>query len=150
MTDHDLPNRFGLRFHHLGLAVRAADTAQAFLGVLGYRFGTAVHDPLQNVNLMMCHHTQQPDVEIIWPAEGAGPIDRLLAQHREGLIYHICYETDDLAASIAALEDDDDFRVMFLSEPKPATLFPGEHVVFAMVAGMGLIELVSKGGFRSR
>lgn len=147
---NDQPNRFGLRFHHLGLAVRQAQTAQDFLQALGYRFGTPVHDPLQNVNLMMCHHASQPDVEIIWPAQGAGPIDRLLAQHREGLVYHICYETDDLAASIAALDDDETFRVMFLSEPKPATLFPGEHVVFAMVAGMGLIELVSKCGFRSR
>jgi hypothetical protein len=51
-------NRFGLEFHHFGLAVR--DPAQSFtyLAGLGYREGAACFDAQQRVNLAM---HQYPD-----------------------------------------------------------------------------------------
>jgi hypothetical protein len=62
-------NRFGLTFHHLGLAVPSTAEAVQFLDRLGYRQGPAVFDPLQKVNLSMCWHDTMPDVELVWPGD---------------------------------------------------------------------------------
>ncbi len=79
---------FGLRFHHLGLAVPAPDPAFAFLEALGYGPGAQAFDPLQNVNLAMRHHAQMPDVEVIWP--GARSLaDRPDDQARQHDLSHV-------------------------------------------------------------
>ena len=58
-------NRFGLEFHHLGLAVRRPDDAVRFLDGLGYEIGEPIFDPEQNINAILCRHGgAMPDVEI--------------------------------------------------------------------------------------
>src|ERR1700712_2214943 len=93
---------FGLRFHHLGLAVPAPGQAFRFLATLGYAEGAETFDPMQNVNLAMRHHQAMPDVEVIWPGEGPSPIDQMIK--RGNMIYHLCYVAADPEASIAAME----------------------------------------------
>ncbi len=130
---------FGLRFHHLGLAVPSPDQAFLFLAQLGYASGATTFDPLQNVNLAMRHHASMPDVEVIWPGEGPSPIDQMV--RRGNMIYHLCYVTDDAAASIAAMEAAG-LGIYSLGEPKPAKLFGGVQVSFHRVDQVGLIELI--------
>src|SRR4051794_14414404 len=130
---------YGLRFHHLGLAVPAPEQAFVFLEALGYRPGAQTFDPLQNVSLAMRHHAAMPDVEVIWPGEGPSPIDQMIK--RGNMIYHMCFETDDGAAAIAAMEADG-LRVFSLGEPKPARLFGGVPVSFHRVDQVGLIEFI--------
>ncbi len=126
---------FGLRFHHLGLAVPGPDAAFRFLETLGYKPGAQAFDPLQNVNLAMRHHPAMPDVEVIWPGDGPSPIDGMIK--RGNMIYHMCFETDDADASLAAIEADG-LRVFSLGPPKPARLFGGVPVSFHRVEGVGL------------
>lgn len=130
---------YGFRFHHLGLAVPAPDPAFRFLDTLGYTAGAQTFDPLQNVNLAMRHHGQMPDVEVIWPSDGPSPIDQMIK--RGNMIYHMCFETDDAAASIAAMEADG-LRIFSLGTPKPARLFGGVSVSFHRIDGVGLIEFI--------
>jgi hypothetical protein len=130
---------YGLRFHHLGLAVAGPEQAFVFLEALGYRPGAQTFDPLQNVNLAMRHHQAMPDVEVIWPGEGPSPIDQMV--RRGNMIYHMCFETDDAAASIAAMEAAG-LRVFSLGAPKPARLFGGVPVSFHRVDQVGLIEFI--------
>lgn len=133
----------GLRFHHFGLAVRQPDQAIQFLQALGYQVGEVVFDPLQNVNLAMGSHESMPNVELIYPAgNGGGPIDRLLATHKDGLIYHLCYETDDWEASLVVLKRNGIARLACLVPPKPAVLFGGKLVSFYIVSGVGLVEII--------
>jgi hypothetical protein len=143
MTDAKFSETFGLTFHHLGLAVQKPDTARMFLSKLGYRIGPMILDPIQNVQLAMCDHADMPSVEIICPAGGTGPIDRYLQQHKNGLVYHLAFATEDLGASIAALKADKDLRAIFWADPQEAILFEGRKIVFCIVNGMGLIELVA-------
>ena len=139
-------NAFGLRFHHLGLAVRRPRDATQFLEGLGYRVGDAVFDPAQNVNLIMCSHPgAMPDVEIIYPAAGKSPVDALVAARPEGIVYHLCYATADLQAALAAL-DDAGLRAICKSPPTPAALFGGRRVSFYDIVGMGLCEIVEDHG----
>jgi hypothetical protein len=144
MSADSLANKYGLTFHHLGLAVRNPVAAQVFLTNLGYQIGAMVYDPIQNVHLAMCDHPAMPSVEIICPAQGKGPLDRYLQQHKEGLVYHVCFAAQDLPASIAALKADQDMRAIFWSEPQEAILFQGRKIVFCIVTGVGLIELVAE------
>jgi hypothetical protein len=137
-------NKWGLTFHHLGLAVKEPKTAGFFLSGLGYKIGPMVFDPLQNVHLGMCHHDSMPDVEIICPAEGSGPLDRLLGAHKEGLVYHMCYTSPNLDATLDALESEENLQIFEISPPKEAVLFGGKKVSFYLIAGLGLIEIIDE------
>jgi methylmalonyl-CoA/ethylmalonyl-CoA epimerase len=134
-------NDFGLTFHHLGLAVRTPQAAAAFLGGLGYSLGPSVYDPRQNVLLQMAESPGGPTVEIISPGEGPGPIDRLITRHSDGLIYHVCYVTEDLNATLTTIKAAG-LRAICVSEPTPAVLFGGRPVSFYTVQGLGLIEVI--------
>jgi methylmalonyl-CoA/ethylmalonyl-CoA epimerase len=133
-------NEYGLTFHHLGLAVNRPDTAFRFLKGLGYQIGGSVTDPLQNVQLSLCHHSCMPCVEVIWPTGPNGPLEGILKQSA-AMVYHICYETRSLADSIRSMEQDGN-RVVCISEPKPAVLFGGQKVSFYRIPQFGLVELL--------
>jgi len=130
-----------LKFHHFGLAVRRPDEARKFVGSLGYQFGDSVLDPAQNVHLQLCTHASHPAVEIIWPGPTAGPIAKLTERHTSGIIYHLCYETDNLSAALAGLEAAG-LSAICISPPQPAPLFGGRPVSFYNVVGMGLVEIL--------
>lgn len=139
-------NPFGLTFHHLGLAVRRPRDATQFLGGLGYGIPAAVFDPEQNVNLVMCTHSgAMPDVEIIYPADGKSPIDALVEGRPPGIVYHMCYVSADLAATLAAMEAAG-VRAFCRVPPVPATLFGGRRVSFYDIVGMGLVEIIEDSG----
>jgi hypothetical protein len=132
---------FGLVFHHLGLAVRSPKSASILLNGLGYNLGPSVYDPCQNVFLQMAESPRNPAVEIISPGEGPGPIDKLVARHADGIIYHACYVTENLSATLAAIKTAG-LRAVCVSEPIPAVLFGGCLVSFYNVQGIGLIEVI--------
>ena len=132
-------NAFGLTFHHFGLAVRKPDTAFLYLKALGYTDGAAAFDPLQGVNLAMRHHKSMPDVEVIWPGDGASPLDNYLK--RGSIVYHLCYASADVKASLAAMSAAG-LRLLPVAPPTPAVLFGGIAVSFHSVLGVGLIELI--------
>jgi hypothetical protein len=133
-------NRFGLEFHHFGLAVR--DPAQSFryLAALGYSEGATCFDAHQRVNLAMRHHDAMPDVEIIWPGDEPSPIDRML-ENRDSIIYHLCYISSDVAGSIAAIEAAG-LDVLPISDPAPAPVFGGLEVSFYSILQFGIIEII--------
>jgi methylmalonyl-CoA/ethylmalonyl-CoA epimerase len=130
-----------LKFHHFGLAVRRPGEAQKFTRALGYQLGESVLDPIQNVHLQLGTHASHPAVEIIWPGGGTGPVDKLAQRHTSGIIYHLCYETDNLTAALAGLEAAG-LPVICISPPTPAPLFGGRLVSFYNVVGMGLVEIL--------
>jgi hypothetical protein len=144
MSGLSSPNKWGLVFHHLGLAAKDPKAAAQFLTGLGYRIGPMIFDPLQNVHLAMCGHDPMPDVEIISPAEGPGPLDKLLSSHKDGLVYHMCYTCADLDGSLDALESEEHLSVRSISPPTEAILFGGKRVSFYLIEGLGLIEIIDE------
>jgi catechol 2,3-dioxygenase-like lactoylglutathione lyase family enzyme len=133
-------NRYGLTFHHLGLAAKAPARTIGFLEGLGYRPGDRVRDELQNVDLVMCAAPSMPSVEVISATETEGPLESVLKPGVTEAIYHVCYESDDLDATLEAMRRDS--RVICVSPRKPAVLFGGRHVSFYRVAGFGLLEIL--------
>jgi catechol 2,3-dioxygenase-like lactoylglutathione lyase family enzyme len=149
MTEDDT-NPFGLRFHHLGLAVRRPPDAIRFLGLLGYEIGTPVFDPLQSVNLILCKHDgAMPDVEVIYPGETKSPVDSLVQARPDGIVYHVCYVTTNLSATLAAMEQNG-VRALCVVRPTPAILFGGCPVSFYNIVGLGLCEIIEDQNHRTR
>lgn len=146
MAKYEDMTRFGLRFHHFGLAVRDPTDAFVYLGALGYKAMAQVYDPLQGVNLAWYGHTEMPDIEVIWPAEGPSPIDSLLVR-RDSMVYHLCYTANDPALSVESMEKKG-LNVLPIGEPQPAVLFGGLEVSFYSIANVGLIEIIH--GFPDR
>lgn len=135
-------------FHHFGLAVQKPDSARKLLAALGYAIGETVFDPGQNVYLALCQHESQPAVEIIWPGTEAGPIDALARRFESGIVYHLCYETRDLAGALSQFKAAG-LEVACISRPKPAPLFGGRKVSFYNILGMGLVEFLESEAFVS-
>lgn len=135
-----LMNTFGLVFHHFGLAVHSPVQAFSFLRALGYENGPSIFDPLQGVNLAMCHHIEMPDVEVIWPGLKPSPIDGIL-KRRDSMIYHLCYSTANPAFALSKMKEAG-LDVLPATEPHAAILFGGQEVSFHFVEGFGLIELI--------
>jgi hypothetical protein len=137
---------FGLTFHHLGLAVPEMATASVFLTAQGYQPTASVFDPLQSADLAMWQHPSAPDVEVICPAPpGEGAVATILSVRPEGLVYHLCYTTEDLEQSLDRLEQAG-LRAFEVRSPKPAVLFGGEYVCFYVILGWGLIEIIEGAG----
>lgn len=135
-------NKYGLMFHHLGLAVTKKEKAVRFTKDLGYRMGDEINDPLQNVNLIMCHSDTMPDIEIISRLNESGPLDVILKDRSE-LIYHICYTSENLESSLKAIEESGN-RILCVSASKPAVLFDNKIVSFYLIDGFGLIEILQR------
>lgn len=135
-------NQFGLTFHHMGLALKKEDEALKFLKGLGYNEGEHIYDPKQKVNLRLCTAKNMPSVELVMAGDEPSPLDNILKKYNE-LIYHTCYETKDLGASLKLI-DDAGLRVLPVSSRKPAILFGGRHVSFYTVMGFGLIEILEE------
>lgn len=134
-------NQYGLTFHHMGLALRKEDEALKFLNGLGYTPSDKVYDPEQKVNLRICEQDGFPAVELVTAHDGeGGPLTSILKKHTE-LIYHTCFETQDLEKTLEAMENDG-LRVLPVASPKPAILFGGRKVSFYTVMGYGLIEIL--------
>jgi hypothetical protein len=133
-------NRFGLNFHHFGLAVRNPQDAFHYLRSLGYAVSSSVHDPLQKVNLALCSHSEMPGVEVVWPGADPSPIDAMIKRH-SGLVYHLCYTAESPESAVAAIERAG-LNIVAASTPKEAALFGGREVSFFFVENVGLIEII--------
>ncbi len=129
-----------LAFHHFAIATDDAKRSSDYLAALGYERGASAYDPLQNVNLEMWHHGTMPDVELVWPSGTTGPVNTMIKKKGVG-IYHTCYEVDDLAATVEALQAQN-LNILEVVEARPAVLFGGRPVAFYLVEGIGLIELL--------
>lgn len=134
-------NKYGLKFHHLGLATRKSEKAVIFLKGSGYSISESVLDSIQNVNLIMCTHPSMPDIEIIYPAQTSGHLDVILKDNPE-LFYHVCYTCDNLSDSLERIKSEN--RVITVSERKPAVLFSDKFVSFYIIAGFGIIEILEE------
>jgi hypothetical protein len=133
-------NSLPFRFHHLGLAARRVEPAKHFAQILGYQLGPEVHDPLQNVKLVMCTHSTMPAMELVTPTDEPGPLNSLLRQSTE-LVYHLCYEVPRIEEALTFIRAKvASFRCV--AEPKPAVLFGERLVGFYLLPGAGLVELL--------
>ena len=125
-----------LRFHHVGIACRNVRRTLKFI--------TDSH-PVKRATEILYDANQKADVCLVTLEDGtslelvSGEIVANLT--KKGMTYyHICYEVDDIDASVDRLTRD---RCRLVSGPTEAILFDQRKVAF-LYSPMGLIELLSR------
>lgn len=128
----------GLKFHHIGIAVKSiADTA-AFYETIGYKKSSAIFDPIQNVNICWLLRQDMPTLELVEPVDVMSPVNKTL--EKVGVIsYHTCYIVDNIEDIAKRLHK---LHFAAVSKPKEAVAIKGSRVAFFYSKDVGLIEVV--------
>jgi methylmalonyl-CoA/ethylmalonyl-CoA epimerase len=127
-----------LRFHHIGIACHDIEVTKPFYVALGYVASETVKDPIQNIFICFLDKPGMPKLELLAPVDEQSPVNRTLTV--SGVTpYHVCYEVEDLDATIKELKDQ---RFVRVSKPAPACAINSRRVCFLYNKDVGLIELV--------
>jgi methylmalonyl-CoA/ethylmalonyl-CoA epimerase len=129
------------RLHHIAYAVAdIREYVDTFLKPLfgEVEIGEIFSDPIQKVRVAFVAAPSGPLIELVEAAADDSPVKKLVGSVRGGL-YHVCYEVDDMEATIARFRK---LRCLPLGSPVPAVAFGGRRIVFLMTPQRDLIELV--------
>ena len=92
------------KLNHVAVAVNDLDAAvKLFRDVLGLQVSEPEDVVEQKVRTVMVP-LGDTRVELVWPTSEDSPIAKYLSKKGPGL-HHLCYEVDDVAATIAAMQD---------------------------------------------
>jgi methylmalonyl-CoA/ethylmalonyl-CoA epimerase len=123
-----------MKLHHFGIA--CADISETLTLITGLfpvtGHSAIIHDPGQNADLCMVSVAGSPPLELI-----SGPMVEHLVK-KSVLLYHTCWEIDDMQAAIALFSKTE---CRLISEPREAVLFNKQRVAF-MMTPIGLVELL--------
>jgi len=131
-----------LKLAHIGIAVKDIHAFGKMMQDLlqAQPISAVVEDPNQQAFLQM-FRSGQTCLELIAPAGEKSHVHTVLKRQGEGLI-HMCYETDDLAATLARARK---AGMVVFRPPVEAALFGGKKVAFAMMPNTMVIEFVEAG-----
>jgi methylmalonyl-CoA/ethylmalonyl-CoA epimerase len=123
--------------HHVGIAVRSLEERLAFYRALGMEVGGSEDVPSEKVKVAFLP-VEGTRLELLEPTAPDSPIAAFLAKRGEGL-HHLCFEVDDIRATMAALAAAGCQLVS--AEPRPGA--HGSEVCFVhpKSAGGVLVEL---------
>lgn len=127
-----------MKIHHVGYAVKDHSKAEDSFRDLGYTIGRRTNDDGRNVCISFAENDGYL-IELVSPLGEGSPIDGILAKVG-GTAYHICYITDDIAATLAELRPLG-WRALGPASPAPALNYA--NVAFAHHKVAGLLELVT-------
>jgi methylmalonyl-CoA/ethylmalonyl-CoA epimerase len=132
----------GLWLHHIGVLVSdIAARSEDYLR-MGYSARTAIiHDPRQTALVrFLSHHRDSTYLELVAPD---GPTSLLASALRKNAgLHHLCYATDDIAATLAAFRDRSG---VVISEPTPSVAFCNSRIAWLLTRDHVLLELVEGG-----
>jgi methylmalonyl-CoA/ethylmalonyl-CoA epimerase len=133
-----------MRLHHVAYVTRNVEQkAQQFATLLGCRpAGPVMVDPVQGVRCQFMQTTDGKLLELLEPHGEKSPVQRHL--DKGGGLFHVCYEVDDLDATLQSLREAGDAVV--LSDPVPAPAIGNRRIAFVMTADRDLIEFVEAAG----
>ena len=129
-----------MRLHHVAYVTRNLDQKAAELaGLLGLRTaGPPVIDQVQGVRIQFMETGDGGLLELLEPYGEKSPVRRHL--QKGGGLYHLCFEVDDLEATLQRLRDTGDAIVV--CEPVPAPAIDNRRVAFVVTTDRDLIEFV--------
>ena len=129
----------GMKFHHIGMAVKSIDATAAIYEDGGYRMSDIVFDPIQNVDICWMTKEDAPIVELLAPVNDESPVNKTL--EKVGVSpYHCCYVVN-IEAAVKELRAQ---KYVMVSKPAEAVAFCGSRVCFLFNKNVGLIELVEE------
>ncbi len=130
-----------MRFHHVGYAVSDIEAyLRDYLVPLfaPVSISEPVSDPIQQVRVCFAELRGGMLLELVEGIGNNNPVRSIVGSRRGG-IYHLCYEVDDLEATIALFRAN---RYLPLAMPVPAAAFGGRRILFMISPQRDLIEFV--------
>jgi methylmalonyl-CoA/ethylmalonyl-CoA epimerase len=129
-----------MRLHHVAYVTRNLEQKAAQLAdLLGFRTtGPIVIDEIQGVRIQFMEMGDDGLLELLEPHGHKSPVQRHL--QKGGGLYHLCFEVDDLDATLQRLCSTGDATVV--CEPVPAPAIGNRRVAFVVTTGRDLIEFV--------
>jgi methylmalonyl-CoA/ethylmalonyl-CoA epimerase len=126
-----------LHFHHTGIACVEIDAEVARFSLLGYvPESKPFSDETQGIRGIFLTGPGTR-IELLEQLPGSNVLEPWLRSKIR--YYHQAYEADALEQAVAALRDG---GAIVVRPPSPATAFEGRRVVFLMLPGMLLVELI--------
>lgn len=129
------------RLDHVGIAVRSLAVALTpYTKGLGLTEAAVQEVPSEKVRVAFLP-VGETRLELLEPTADDSPVARFLARRGEG-IHHLCFQVDDLEATLAGLRR----AGVELVDQKPRVGAGGSRVAFIHPRGMAgvLVELVEK------
>ena len=129
-----------MRLHHVAYVTENVDKKSAQLKrLMGFRTcGEQVIDPTQKVRIQFMDMGHGELLELLEPYGENSPVLRHL--RKGGGLYHICFEVDDLLATLQRFRESGDAIVV--CEPVPAPAMGDRRVAFVVTEDRDLIEFV--------
>ncbi len=127
-----------LKVHHIGYLVKHIDKALSEFERLGYTaVSQVVFDGIRKIHICFIEKDGYR-IELVSPADSSSVVAGLIKKYKNSP-YHLCYETPDLDASLAALTRE---GFTAIDMPTPAPALQNRRVVFLMNPFLGMIELL--------
>lgn len=127
-----------LKVHHIGYLVKHIDKALSEFERLGYTaVSQVVFDDIRKIHICFIEKDGYR-IELVSPADSSSVVAGLIKKYKNSP-YHLCYETPDLDASLAALTRE---GFTAIDMPTPAPALQNRRVVFLMNPFLGMIELL--------
>jgi methylmalonyl-CoA epimerase len=112
-----------MKIHHLAIAVKSIEeAAQRFGGLLGLERGERYDVPEMKVSALFLP-VGESNIELLEPTSEDSAVGKFLARRGEG-IHHICFEVDDIEASLEKLRKEG--ARLIDEKPRPGA---GGHLV---------------------
>jgi len=127
-------------FHHIGVAVRTlVEAIPSYRDLFGYELiSNCFDDPIQKVSVcFLSRGDSDPVIELVAPLGPISPIIGILKKNAG--IYHICYEVNDISASIEQMTKKGCYPI---SGPDPAVAFNQRKIAWLMTGTNLLVELL--------
>ena len=129
-----------MRLHHVAYVTRSVEKkATQLADLLGFRTaGPVVIDSIQGVRIQFIEMGDGGLLELLEPHGEKSPVQRHL--DNGGGLYHLCFEVDDLDATLQRLRETG--GAVVVREPVPAPAIDNRRVAFVVTASRDLIEFV--------
>ena len=129
-----------MRLHHVAYTTDNLDQKTSELTkLLGFKAnGPPVFDPVQKVRIQFMQTADGSLLELMEPSGEKSPIRGHLK--KGGGLYHLCFEVDDLDATLQQLRDSGEAIVV--CEPVPAPAIQDRRVAFVVTSGRDLVEFL--------
>jgi methylmalonyl-CoA/ethylmalonyl-CoA epimerase len=124
-------------FHHIGVACPAIPAARAAYEAIGYEFESAFEDPIQGVRGEFLVGPG-PRIELLEDLPGRTTVAPWIAR-RMPTSYHLAWLVADFDAALAWIVSRGGRAA---GDPQPAVAFGMRPIVFVLVKGKSLVELI--------
>ena len=129
------------RFHHIGYVTDSIANTSAPYVQAGYQATPVIDDEIQRVKICFLTKDGMPRVELIEPIDEQSSVNKILKKNGVAP-YHVCYEVDDINATVDELVDVQGYIPLF--RPVEAIALDNKLICYLYKKEVGFIELVNK------